>query len=190
MRKVFYSFLVLTLILMPMEAFGEPQKTELVEPKTSVIPTNGAISGFSTIDFVLPNTEIMSVRTKEERPETQMVTAKAVEPTVHKPKGNKQHFTLTAYSNDYRSTGKNQGDPEFGITASGSKTREGVTIAADWTVLPKGTRVYIAGLGVRVVQDKGSAIKGNKIDIYFESEQDALDFGRKKNAEVVVFGEN
>lgn len=56
---------------------------------------------------------------------------------------------------------------------------QGVTIAADWDVLPPGTIVYIDGLGERVVQDRGGAIKGNAVDIYFEDHDEALVFGRQ-----------
>ncbi|PZT57421.1 3D domain-containing protein [Paenibacillus silvae] len=96
------------------------------------------------------------------------------------------YFELTAYSNHENSTGKNKGDTDYGITASGEKTKEGVTIAADWRVLPKGTRVYIDGVGERVVQDKGGAIKNKRIDVYFESEREALNFGRKKHVKVRI----
>lgn len=89
-------------------------------------------------------------------------------------------FEVTAYSNHEESTGKNPSDKGYGITASGRKTKEGVTIAADWRVLPEGTRVLIEGVGVREVHDKGGAIKGKKIDLYFESEEEAINFGRKK----------
>ena len=64
-------------------------------------------------------------------------------------------------------------------TASGAIAEEGVTIAADWDVLPPGTVVYIDGLGERVVQDRGGAIKGNAVDIYFEDHDEALVFGRQ-----------
>lgn len=71
-------------------------------------------------------------------------------------------------------------------TASGAKAKEGVTIAADWSVYPPGTILYIEGLGERIVQDKGGAIKGQKIDVYFNKHQDALKFGRKKIKMYVV----
>lgn len=64
-------------------------------------------------------------------------------------------------------------------TASGAVAKQGVTIAADWDVLPPGTVVYIDGLGERVVQDRGGAIKGNAVDIYFEDHDEALVFGRQ-----------
>lgn len=54
--------------------------------------------------------------------------------------------------------------------------KEGVTIAADINVLPYGTAVIIDGHRY-IVQDRGGSITGNKIDIYFESHQVALEFG-------------
>lgn len=69
------------------------------------------------------------------------------------------YFTLTAYTNGPESTGKRPGDKGYAITASGKRTREGHTIAADPKVLPIGTQVYIEGLGTRTVEDTGSAIK-------------------------------
>jgi len=54
------------------------------------------------------------------------------------------------------------------------------TIAADWRYLPPRTRIYIPGYGWGRVEDKGSAIKGqNRLDLYFDSHQEALQWGRK-----------
>ena len=66
-----------------------------------------------------------------------------------------------------------------GITASGKPVAEGM-IAADWKVLPKGTKVYLKrgdSLIEKVVEDTGGAIKGNKIDIYVSSHSQALALG-------------
>lgn len=49
-----------------------------------------------------------------------------------------------------------------GITSSGAKVQPGVTVAADTSILPYGTVIYIEGVGLRVVQDTGSAVVGNK----------------------------
>lgn len=73
-------------------------------------------------------------------------------------------------------------------TASGAAAQEGVTIAADWDVLPPGTVVFIDGLGERVVQDRGGAIKGNAVDIYFEDHNEALIFGRQTVRLYIVEG--
>lgn len=61
-----------------------------------------------------------------------------------------------------------------GITSSGAKVQPGVTVAADTSVLPYGTVIYIEGVGLRVVQDTGSAVKGNKLDVVVNTHAEAL----------------
>ena len=58
-------------------------------------------------------------------------------------------------------------------TASGTTCTEGRTVAADWSIYPKGTVIYIendplGGDGYYTVEDKGGAVKGYIIDIYAE----------------------
>lgn len=99
-----------------------------------------------------------------------------------------KNVTLTAYSAGVQSTGKDENHPEYGITASGTRVKEGRTIAVDTNVIPMGWWVYIEGIGFRRAEDKGSAIKGNKIDVYFDSQSYAMKFGRKKGYTVYVIG--
>ena len=70
-------------------------------------------------------------------------------------------------------------------TSSGATCQEGITVAADPRVLPEGEVINIAGYGVRVVQDIGGNVKGNHIDVFYESHQECLDRGIKY-AEVFV----
>ena len=65
------------------------------------------------------------------------------------------------------STGKSPGHPAYGITRSGTTVEEGRTVAADWDILPEGTKVYIDGIGERIVEDTGGLI-GECIDVYVE----------------------
>lgn len=83
-----------------------------------------------------------------------------------------QLFTLTAYCGCEKCCGKSDR-----ITATGAYAVEGVTIAVDPAVIPYGSLVDIEGIGTFVAEDCGGAIKGNKIDIYFERHEDALKFG-------------
>lgn len=62
-------------------------------------------------------------------------------------------------------------------TKSGEPVTSGVAVAADPDVLPMGTRIYIDGIGERVVQDTGGAIKGRKIDLAVESHREAVEWG-------------
>jgi 3D (Asp-Asp-Asp) domain-containing protein len=64
-----------------------------------------------------------------------------------------------------------------GVTASGKPTEVGVTAAADWSVLPKGSKVYIEEIGFREIQDVGGSVNGRHIDVLVYGHQEALDFG-------------
>lgn len=98
------------------------------------------------------------------------------------------NVTLTAYHAGFASTGKKEGDPYYGITSSGTTVEEGRTIAVDPKVIPMGWWVYIDGIGLRRAEDTGSAIKGKKIDIYFDSEKRVEKFGKKRGYTVYVIG--
>lgn len=75
---------------------------------------------------------------------------------------------------------------KVGITASGVKARKG-TIAADISRYPYGTKMYVPGYGWGEVQDIGSAIKGDHIDIFFSSKKDAINWGRKYlNIKIII----
>ena len=82
-------------------------------------------------------------------------------------------FTVYAYCSCPRCCGQWSGGP----TASGTMPEEGRTIAADWDVLPTGTEIYLEGVGWRTVEDTGSGIAGDKLDLYMDSHEAALAFG-------------
>ena len=67
-------------------------------------------------------------------------------------------------------------DKETGITATGTPVIEGQTIAVDTSVIPYGTKVIING-HVFTAEDCGGAIKGNRIDIYVNDHNRALELG-------------
>jgi len=89
-------------------------------------------------------------------------------------------YTITAYENGVKSTGKRPGDKGYSITKSGEKTVEGITAAGDLSKLPIGTVVYIETLGYRTILDSGSKVKGNHIDVFMESYDECMEFGRQK----------
>ena len=69
-----------------------------------------------------------------------------------------------------------------GRTASGANARPGM-IAADPSVLPLGTVVHLrAGryTGTYTVADTGGRIRGRRVDVYVESQREAVEFGRRQ----------
>ena len=70
------------------------------------------------------------------------------------------YFRIVHYCRCVRCT--NSGN---GITATGVEAVEGVTVAADWNVLPPGTRIYLNG-NIYTVQDRGGGVRGRMIDRY------------------------
>lgn len=97
----------------------------------------------------------------------------------------------TGYTAGYESTGKTEGHPQYGITFSGVKVKRDLysTVAADPNVFPIGTILFIPGYGFGVVADTGSAIKGKKIDLYYETVEEVYEQWGKKSIEVYVIEE-
>ena len=87
-------------------------------------------------------------------------------------------FLLTAYCPCYECS-----EGYGSMTAVGRKAVEGRTIAVDPKVIPYGTEVMIDG-HVYIAEDCGGAIKGNDIDIYFDTHAETRNY--KKYAEVFV----
>ena len=92
-------------------------------------------------------------------------------------------FKLTAYCSCEKCCGKwalnrpvDENGNEIVYGAIGERLVEGYSIAVDPTVIPYRTEVIINGRTYKA-QDCGGAIKGNRIDVYFEDHQAALNFG-------------
>lgn len=97
-----------------------------------------------------------------------------------------ESYTLTAYAPldpqavyglDYI------GNPA--VTASGDKPVPGQTVAAAKDI-PFGTRVWIEGVGVRTVNDRGGAIKRGRLDLCMETRDEALQFGRQRRKVIIL----
>jgi len=70
-----------------------------------------------------------------------------------------------------------------GTTATGvdlNANPDAKVIAVDPSVIPLGSKVYVEGYGVATAADTGGAIKGNRIDVFLPSEQDAINWGNKQ----------
>jgi 3D (Asp-Asp-Asp) domain-containing protein len=81
----------------------------------------------------------------------------------------------TAYYPGPESTGK----WADGITYTGAQAGYGV-VAVDPSLIPLGTRLYIPGYGIAVAADIGGAIKGNIVDLCFDTYREAVHFGRRR----------
>ncbi len=82
------------------------------------------------------------------------------------------YFVATGYSADDATQGTGQ------KTSTGKNVFEGI-IAVDPKIIPYGTKIEIKDTGYFVAEDCGSKIKGNRIDIYFDSKADAEKFGKQ-----------
>lgn len=67
----------------------------------------------------------------------------------------------------------------------GLPVRPGI-VAVDPEIIALGSHLYIEGYGFAVAADIGSAVKGNHIDLYFPSRQQAIDYGVQENIKVYV----
>ncbi|MBD8523532.1 3D domain-containing protein [Lysinibacillus fusiformis] len=70
-----------------------------------------------------------------------------------------------------------------GITATGINLKtnpHAKVISVDPTVIPLGSKVYVEGYGEAIAGDTGGAIEGKRIDVFFPSQQDAINFGVKQ----------
>jgi 3D (Asp-Asp-Asp) domain-containing protein len=65
-----------------------------------------------------------------------------------------------------------------GTTATGQRAGHGI-VAVDPQVIPLGSHLYIPGYGHAIAGDTGGAIHGNRVDLGFNSNADAMQFGRR-----------
>ena len=86
---------------------------------------------------------------------------------------------LTCESTAYTSDRGNSGT----TTATGvnvSRNPNGYsTVAVDPRVIPLGTKLYIEGYGLAIAADTGGAIKGNVVDVYFDTYEECVNWGRR-----------
>ena len=91
--------------------------------------------------------------------------------------------TATAYSNDPKSIDVPQW--QDGKTATMTVARWGV-VAVDPQIIPLGSKVYIKNMGWFMADDTGGKINGRRIDIFYPSRGDALQFGKRKVTVLII----
>lgn len=83
-------------------------------------------------------------------------------------------MVATAYDGCYECNKPYYGKPSY----IGLPLQRGI-VAVDPRVIPMGTRLYVEGYGEAIAADQGNAIKGNRIDLFFDTHQQALKYGKK-----------
>lgn len=123
--------------------------------------------------------------------ETVTPPTKVSTPTEVSVNRNSSEISNWRYIGEFKTTGYcgenyphicNNGDSTY--TATMTKPQEGRTIAVDPNVIPYGSKVRINGVEY-IAEDCGGAIKGNRIDIFFTSHDNALSYG-VQNCEVWI----
>ena len=145
------------------------------------IETNKNTEEKETINQIEITPEIIIV--KEEKEETninnevtipkQTVTSRAKTTTISNTK-DWTVATVTAYCACIDCCGKTNG-----ITASGTQATAGRTIAMSKNY-KFGTKIEIEGYGTFIVEDRGGAIQGTRIDMFFDTHEEALRFGKRQ----------
>jgi len=85
---------------------------------------------------------------------------------------------ITMEATAYEPSTKSCGPCASGYTATGLPARYGV-VAVDPYVIPLGSHLYVEGYGYAIAADKGTAITGNRIDLCFDTYEDAINYGRR-----------
>lgn len=92
-------------------------------------------------------------------------------------------FSVTHYCNCKKCTGTSTKSK----TATGHIPRKGRTIAVDPKKIPLHSIVYVENIGYFVAEDVGGGVKGNHLDIYVESHDEALKLGTLQGKKVKVY---
>jgi 3D (Asp-Asp-Asp) domain-containing protein len=83
-------------------------------------------------------------------------------------------MSVSAYCNDTRAAD----DPLYGVMASGERTEHGAVACGP--SYPFGTLVAVPGWGWGVCMDRGGAITDGHLDLWMDSEEAALRWGRQE----------
>lgn len=165
--------IVLSLIVMAFMMVAAACNQPIEEGVTETIK-HQETGTYKVIPFVVVHEEDETTAEETQKVETEQETSLAPAPT-DAPKGEGVYMTLKAYAYCpcIKCCGKDNG-----ITATGTKATPNRTIAVDKSVIPYGSRVVING-NVYIAEDCGGGIKGNTIDVFHATHEEALQWGIK-----------
>lgn len=114
---------------------------------------------------------------EQKRKEEERLVQLTKEEKIEEDNGTWKTFQVTAYTNNVESTNKSPDHPLYGVTANGERTQEGRSLSCP----PEygfGTEMYIPHFdNTYTCVDRGSAIVGDRLDVYIEDLNRALSFG-------------
>ena len=146
------------------------------------LPTNGNVNieFTSTIDNIMNDFSIYNKKIEEQK-----VTETSNEVNAEDNVNTKTVAEIEEASTSYKATYKMEATAYAGdtITATGVapvRNPNGLsTIAVDPSIIPLGSKVYIPGYGEAIAEDTGGAIKGHRIDLFLNSENECINWGRR-----------
>jgi|SRR5680860_14583 len=125
----------------------------------------------SSFEFKSPRLEVI-LRNSKPVPKKKVIIQKPSPTAIENLELDKMKIslTLTVEATAYTYTGNK--------TATGVEPREGL-IAVDPKVIAMGSKIYVQGYGYAIAADTGGAILGNRIDVFFPTLRQCIDWGRK-----------
>ena len=177
----------------------------LISHSVSVINSSSSISeiesAVSTLNQLIPQLNIDSVKetannsvqaAKNKIESLKAEEAKKAEEAAKNNSANSSSTLNSTSSSQPSSDGKYKKTLSMEATAysGGTLTAMGLkpvrdpggisTIAVDPSVIPLGSKVYIPGYGYAIASDTGGVIKGNIIDLYMNSHDECISWGRRQ----------
>lgn len=160
----------------------EPATSVDNTPEASTPSTNNTTSTESKPEATVPSTS--NTASTESKPEATVPSTNNTTSTESKPEANAPSTSNTAKEIIVEASAYTAScEGCSGITATGINLKanpNAKVISVDPTVIPLGSKVYVEGYGEAIAGDTGGAIKGNRIDVFFPSQQDAINFGVKQ----------
>lgn len=178
----------------------------LISHSVSVINSSSSIneleSAVSTLNQLIPQLNIDSVKeaannsVQAAKNKIESLKAEEAKKAEEAAKNNAANSSNTTSSNNSSSQPSSDGkykktlSMEATAYSGGTLTAMGLkpvrdpggisTIAVDPSVIPLGSKVYIPGYGYAIASDTGGVIKGNIIDLYMNSHDECISWGRSQ----------